>query len=284
MEPLSIVAISAAVGGAAGKLIEKAWDSGEKWLASYFMDHHPKAQEKARQNSLEFLNDLAQRVHQLEEEGRKDQKTKKQIETAVEDPDFSALLKDALIASSRTDNEDKHKILARIVSERLRCQSGGLVSLTSTLACNAVSYLTPKQMRVLGLTTFIFFLRPSPFPPAIPHHKLVEWYIEWLTARLSVHLPIETLTIFDYSHLESVSCIKFEPPVFGRDLKKILTPHVEPTFEWPFDDFIKDNPLGKQLNELWKKEIQRVSLTTAGHLIGVYVHDELTKSRTIIHW
>ena len=46
MEPLSIVAISAAVGGAAGKLVEKAWNSGERWLASYFKDHHPEAQER----------------------------------------------------------------------------------------------------------------------------------------------------------------------------------------------------------------------------------------------
>ncbi len=30
MEPLSIIAIGAAVGGAAGKFVEKAWDSGEK--------------------------------------------------------------------------------------------------------------------------------------------------------------------------------------------------------------------------------------------------------------
>ncbi len=31
-DPLTLVAIAAAVGGTAGKLAEKAWDSGEKWL------------------------------------------------------------------------------------------------------------------------------------------------------------------------------------------------------------------------------------------------------------
>ena len=42
-DPLSLVALGAAVGGAAGKFVEKAWDSGEKWITSYFADHRPKA-------------------------------------------------------------------------------------------------------------------------------------------------------------------------------------------------------------------------------------------------
>ncbi len=283
MEPLSIVTISAAVGGAAGKLIEKAWNSGERWLASYFKDHHPKAQETARENSLKFLSDLAQRVHQLEEDAKDNDRIKRQIEFALGDPDFSALLKDALIASSRTGNEDKHKILARIVSERLRCQSEGLVALTSTLACDAVKYLTPKQMRFLGIITFVYSIRPSPFPPAIPPEQFAQWYINWLTKFLSLHLPIESLTYLDFSHLESVSCIKYEP-FLGRDLRKILSPSAEAGYDWPFDDFIQNNPFGKQLYELWENGMQRITLTTAGQLIGIYVHDELTKTRTMINW
>lgn len=33
-DPLSLIAVGAAVGGAAGKFVEKAWDSGEKWLVT----------------------------------------------------------------------------------------------------------------------------------------------------------------------------------------------------------------------------------------------------------
>ena len=282
MEPLTIAIISAAVGGTAGKLIEKTWDSGEKWLASYFMDHHPKAQQKAKQNSLEFLNDLAQRVDQLEEETKEDNKIKGRIKTALEDPDFSALLKDALISSSRTDNEEKHKVLSRIVSERLRFQSEELVALTSTLACNAIKHLTPKQMRFLGLTTFIYFIRLEPFPPAIPPQEFGEWYIDYLTISLLKHFPVKPLILHDIRHLESVACIKHEP-LIGRDLKAVLTRLAEAQYEWPFDDFIK-NKLGKQLKELWDKVMQQVTLTTAGQLIGVYVHDEIASTRTVINW
>ena len=65
-DPFSLVALGAAVGGAAGKFVEKAWDSGEKWIKSYFKNHHEKAQEKAKENTVSFLDDLAQRIKLLE--------------------------------------------------------------------------------------------------------------------------------------------------------------------------------------------------------------------------
>ncbi len=46
-DPLSLVALGAAIGGGAGKFVEKAWDSGEKWIVSYFANHQEKAREKA---------------------------------------------------------------------------------------------------------------------------------------------------------------------------------------------------------------------------------------------
>ena len=46
-EPLSLIALGAAIGGGAGKFVEKAWDSGEKWIVSYFANHQEKAREKA---------------------------------------------------------------------------------------------------------------------------------------------------------------------------------------------------------------------------------------------
>jgi hypothetical protein len=284
MDPLSIVTISSAVGGLAGKLTEKAWDSGEKWLASYFKDHHPKAQEMAMQNSLEFLAEVAQRVHQLELEAKDDQKIKQQIESALEDPDFSALLKDALIASSRTDSEEKHKILARIVSERLYSQSEGLLALTSTLACNAVKHLTLKQIRLLGLITFVGHIRPDEIPIGVRSENYGRWYAEWLAARLSLHLPIELPRGIDFSHLESVSCIQYQMTIYW-DLKKLLRPpSTEFGHSWSFEDFIQNNEQGKQLNELWKSGVKHVKPTTTGYLIGIYVHDELGKERTIIDW
>jgi len=246
VEPLSIVVISAAVGGIAGKFVEKAWTAGEKWLSSYLKDHYPETQEVGRQNSLEFLADLAQRVHQLEENTKDSYKIRQQIESSLGDPDFSVLLQEALIASSRTGNEDKHKILARIVAE-------------------------------------VQSIRPSPFPPTIPPQQFGQWYVNWLTRTLSLLLPAEPMTELDFTHLESVSCIKYESFI-GRNLKETLSPPSEAGYDWPFDDFVQNNPIGKKLHELWENGMQQTTLTTAGQLIGIYVHDEQTKTTTMIGW
>ena len=68
-DPLSLVAFGAAVGGAAGKFVEKAWDSGEKWITAYLSDHRPKAIAQAHENSADFLNELALRIKALEDRG-----------------------------------------------------------------------------------------------------------------------------------------------------------------------------------------------------------------------
>ncbi|MGB3905427.1 MAG: LPO_1073/Vpar_1526 family protein [Anaerolineae bacterium] len=282
MEPLSIITISAAVGGAAGKLIEKAWDSGEKWLASYFKDHHAVARDAARANSLEFLNDLAQRVHELEA-GAKDDARKQQIRDALQDPDFSALLKDSLIASSRTASEEKHRILARIVSERVRSESEGLVALTSGIACEAVKYLTPKHIRFLGIATLTYYIRPIGCPSTTAGAPSDELYAAWLTDSLSPYLPFEPMGNLDFLHLESLSCIRYDAP-FTRKLERVLSPPDGSGCEWSYEEFVQDNAVGTQLHDIWESGMQSTVLTTAGQLIGIYVHDELTGTTTELGW
>jgi hypothetical protein len=204
MEPLSIFTIGAAVGGVAGKLTEKAWDSGEKWLSKYFEDHNPKAIEKAKQNSLQFLADLAYRVNQLEEVAKDDEHIRERILTAMEDPDFSAILKDSLLISARTDQQDTHKILARMVSERLHCESGELLALTIPLTCEAVKALTGAQMRFLATKIVVEELLPKHVPaggPPMVHQRALVW----LEQKLSAILPENEVTHTDLVHMECLS-------------------------------------------------------------------------------
>lgn len=282
MEPLTISVISATVGGLAGILTKEMWDSGKQWLSSYFRDHNPRAKETAEQNALWFLNDLARRMHQLEEEIKDDRKSKEKMGSALEDPAFSALLKDAIMASSRTGSEDKRKILARIVSERLHCPPEGLVALTSILACDAVRYLTLDQMIFLGVAAIVYYIRPAPFPPDLSAQEIGKWYTDWLLKGLSPFLPLKQLSFLDLLHLESVSCIKPQSAPLSI-LRAVLRPSTEGDYEWCYDDFAKSNT-GEQLRESWENHIQDYTLTTPGQLIGVYVYDELNKTETNINW
>src|SRR5438094_9070456 len=105
-DPLSLIALGAAVGGAAGKFVEKAWDSGEKWLGTYFANHRQKAQETARANAAGFLNNVA---HEIDVRSRAGEIPAADLETAQDHPDFSAILQSALLTAAQTDDTDKQK-------------------------------------------------------------------------------------------------------------------------------------------------------------------------------
>jgi hypothetical protein len=272
------------VGGASGKLVEKAWNAGERWLTGYYKENEQKALEQAKSNSLQFLADLAHRVGRLESEAEGDEKTKRQIESALGDPDFSALLKQTIFASARTGNKEKHTLLARIVAERLRANADDLLALSSNMAVRAVENLTPRQTRYLGIVAVAYYVRPyHPFPPGnIPPHNFGPTYAGWLKEAVSLHLPLKTPPYLDLMHLQAAGCIDYLL-VTGRPLNEHLGPKADTGYEWPYEDFIKSTE-GSQLLDLWNAAIQRTPLTTVGQLVGTYVHDELRGTRTIFHW
>jgi hypothetical protein len=283
MEPLTAIAIAAAVGGASGKLVETAWSTGSKWLSDYFKDHEEKAKETAQKNALVFLNDLALRVKEIEAALRQTGQTREPIERALDDPDFAAILKTALIASARTSNADKHEILARAVADRLNSPPEGLVALTSALAIDALPHLSANHLNFLGVAAVVYHIRPVPFPPELAsHERFGEWYVAWLTQQLAGCLPGLQMTYVDYAHLVSVGCIQYDT-IGSRDIKRVLNPPNPETHPWPADKFLSENPLGKHLSDLWKT-MNHASLTTTGQLIGIYVHDLTTTQKTTIDW
>ena len=276
MEPLSIILISAAVGGAASKFVEKAWDSGEKWIQSYFKDHKEVAQQKATDNTMDFLNELAQKVKQLEDSR---QLPKEKIESAQDHPDISAMLHKALLTSAQTDSKDKHIILARLVSERLKSEPESILALGSKMACDAISYATVDQLMILGLAVNFYSIRPNPYPPmGINESNFQDWMDNWLTIRLKPYQAIKYRTI-DISHLESLSCLKVNTFI-GRGLNEMFK---KDNFVYDFEK-MKDIQLKDSMKKVWEG-LQKIDLTTVGKIIGISVSDLLTKTNTtFIGW
>jgi len=274
MEPLSIIAISAAVGGVAGKFVDRAWNYSEKWLSNYFKDHAPKAREHAEQNSLDFLAQLAQRVKALEEQGTKYKTT---INDSLNHPDFSVLLQKAIISSAQTNDKQKHELLARLVSDRLTKGSESLFAITSKLACDAVSMLNMRQMKILGLLTNIMMVRPHPFPPPeIPKEIFNIWFVHWLKERLNVYQDL-TFAYMDLLHLESLSCVRVS--IGSRDLQKTLSPPKESDLTFDYKAFLATE-WGRKVKELWESDLKHALPTTVGQVIGIYVSDMLTNTTT----
>lgn len=265
-DPLSLIALGAGIGGAAGKFVEKAWDSGEKWLASYFANHREKAQEAARTNAAEFLNELATRIKMLESIQSVKQDD---IETAQDHPDFSAALQKALLSSAQTDNKEKHQLLARLISERIKTGPESLLSLASKMACDAISYTSSQQLRVLGLQSILLYIKPSsPLPN--------DQFNNWLVARLDPYKQLD-IKILDYLHLEALSCAKHES-FLDRDLLGVLKEKNNGNFD--NEAFFKSD-VGIRITFLWNEQLLRsLVLTSIGQIIGVYVSDMLSGGTT----
>jgi hypothetical protein len=272
MDPLSIIAIGAAVGGAAGKFVEKAWDSGEKWIQTFFKDHKEVAQQKATENTMDFLNELALKVKQLEESK---QISKEKIDSAQDHPDFSALLQKALLTSAQTDNKDKHIILARLVSERLKSEPESILALGSKMACDAISYATVNQLMVLGLAVNFYGIRPNPYPPiGINETNFQGWLDNWLIIRLKPYQNI-TFRQIDITHLESLSCLKVNTFI-GRGLNDMFK---KDSLSYDFEK-MRDIPLRDSMKKIWNEGLEKIYLTTIGQIIGVSVSDLLTNTNT----
>src|SRR5688572_2093176 len=127
-DPLSVVLIAGAAGGAAGKFIEKTYDAGERWLTSYYKDHQESLQRQAKENSNAFLEKLARKVQQLENECSTNSEV---INGALGDPHFGALIQKALISSAQTKSDEKHSVLAQLVSNRMKSESDSAYAMAS---------------------------------------------------------------------------------------------------------------------------------------------------------
>lgn len=273
LDPASI-AIGAAIGGAAGTFAEKALSLSAKWLAERFKGHLRKAQENAQQNTVDFIEQLAQRVKTLEEQG---EQYKEIINESLSQPDFSILLQKAVISSAQTDDKQKHKLLAKLVSDRLSKGPETLFSLTSQLACDAISRLNIKQMKILAVLATIFIIRPRPFPRTdIPQQRMSVWWSQWLTGRLKICVDITPVTM-DFLHLESLSCIKYDE-IVSRSIEKITSFPDGSGVKFEYKVF-SETEVGEKVNQLWES-LQHAFPTTVGILIGIYVSDMLLNTTT----
>lgn len=230
---------------------------------------------------MSFLTKVAESVKIIQDKTKTDPATLEMINTSFKDPDFSAVLQRAIVTSARTSSEDKHKILARLITERLLVNSEDMISLASSVAVEAISALKAKHLYVLGLSVLVEDIRPTSLPKDLPQEQLNQVAHDWWLKNLSplIH-KVEDLTDIDIRHLVGVNCIEYESFI-GRDLAQILKSGFG---EWEVDKFLSEIEEGKKLKEYYEKYLQKMTLTSAGQLIGIYVKDQVTGIRTTINW
>jgi hypothetical protein len=272
LDPYSATLLTAAGGAVAGEFVKKAWNSGERWLNNYFQEHQPEAQEKAKENALDFLVDLGNRIQKLENIAEDDYILKDRLESSLADPDFSAILKDAILFSSRTSSEEKHNLIARVVSERLLSDSDSLESSIGSMSIEAIFHLSSIHLRLLALRCFIDNMEPTQVPLNLSDEDYNNWWMEWFINNIKHLIPNKKVHYMDYLHLESVSCATIV------QLKSSLDIRVSNNSEFRLSnnlDNLKENDVGKELLSLWDEGLWSIRLNSIGYVIGLYVFDEV---------
>ncbi len=171
--------------------------------------------------------------------------------------------------------------MARLITERLLANSEDMISLASSVAVEAISALKAKHLYVLGLSVLVEGIRPTSLAKDLSQEQLNQVARDWWLKNLSplIH-KVEDLTDIDIRHLVGANCIEYESFI-GRDLAQILKLGFG---EWEVDKFLSEIEEGKKLKEYYEKYLQKMTLTSAGQLIGIYVTDQVTGIRTTINW
>jgi hypothetical protein len=252
-DPLSLIALGAAIGGGTGKFVEKAWDSGERWISSYFQNHQARARETAEKNSSEFLTKLGEKLQALEQSG---EISSEQIETALEHPEFSVVLQRAILSAAQTESVEKHQLLSELVAAHLQAKPESMLALTTKIACEVVEQITQNQLSLLGLLLTLRHINPGgPLPEG--------HFAAWLKSVFSPYLEV-SCSILDVIHLEALGCIQETP--FAYDLWSIFTSKSPHSLEKNF----RDTEEFKHINKLWPK-IQVLKISSVGQLLGQQV-------------
>lgn len=260
-DPISLITLGAAVGGVAGKLAERAWDSATGWLGDRFAHHTESAIKAARENTEQFVIELANRVQALEHDNRVDAEA---AEIRESHPQFALLLQAAVLAGAQTDSKEKHQILADLVAARLTANADTTLALASEMACQAISRATTRQLMLLALCAFLEDIRPR---------ELIDKqsYGVWIDTILDPFVDLEFHEI-DALHLTAINCITYDP-TSKKDLILLLNMKVRANallrnnFEESENLFF--------LEMIWGQGLLGVQLTSVGKLIGGLVFDRL---------
>ena len=293
------VSIAANIVSETGKAILKR---ARPWLAEALGSQTEIAETRAFANATSFVAAVDERIQQLE--ASRPEGFRLELLSALEDPDVVATVRTAVITGARSSSEDRHRVLAGVVAERLGLKSDSAKAAAGNLAVAAVTNLGTEHLQVLGLLALIHAARPAddtaPELTRDDYEEFVERrgkrFAGWLQKSLDAHGIPERRSATLTSHLVAAACVIHEPEV-KRELSEALRPR-----EYTQDNLIKHRvpysfyPYGLSfaqwmtseptfaLRQCWATQLQFLEPTPAGLLIGLAVHDARTGENQVAHW
>jgi hypothetical protein len=273
--------ITPMVAGAAGAFVKEIAHKGVDWLIQIVGSHSYAVQQQTKENVQNFLVRLAERVERLEAEIPTENKFI--FEDALCHPSSSLLIQKAMVAAAITDNDDRHEILSELIAQRLTAGADDMIALVGAAACDVVSALSSKHIKLLALMARIFKMKPIGIPITNDQDEYDRYVLSWFRDLEILRAGLENINMIDFEHLEALSCISF-PPII-REINLIFSIPIKPKQLQPTFSLIKSENWWPTLDNLFKIGLFKNSqLTSIGALIGIIYHDKILKNRTILRW
>lgn len=277
------ILLTSIVAGASGAMVKQLAEKGVEWIVSLVTAHSPAVQEKIKSNAQNFLERLAKRVEILESELPIQNRTV--FDEALCHPGTSLLMQKALISASTTDNDDRHEVLSELIAQRLSAGEDDLLALAGGAACDIVSAINSNHIRLLGIMSTLFDIRPIAVPEITTKEKHNELFVSWWHSQMS-SLCIDTLKqlqFIDLRHLEGLGCLRISS-VGQFDIKNTLIINLAlRKYELPIVELEKLS-WWPNLIYLWEMGLKKTTLTSIGLMIGTLFHDSIIGRKTIISW
>lgn len=272
MEDIISQVMVATAGGASAILISNYAERSVLWLKDKFLNHNEIAQKKAAENSLAYLNQLAEKVKKLEERSISDHIT---LNQALEEPDTSLLLQKSLILASTTSNPLKHALLSDLILKRLESNNEDYLSLIANQACDIIGSLSSDHIRILALLSGVYIIGPHRDDVIESKAEYERIVIDYISLVCKGNNSINSMTDLSFKHLEGVSCLSVS--IGSADFFKLINNKVKSNnFQVTADHFDKFDWWPKFI-DAWNSYLCHAALTSTGILLGSLAFAQITK-------
>ncbi|MDX2470148.1 MAG: hypothetical protein QNL04_06180 [SAR324 cluster bacterium] len=279
LDPFSLNFLAGAVlATGTSEITKTVVNSGIHWLKETYQGSSDKVIQKATDNTNEFLNQLGEKLKDLEQENKA---LKAQIGVAFNEPDFIATFRTAMSSAAKTELSEKHNLLSDLITLRIIAGSETTEALAANRAIEVVSYLTGLQIKLLGLYT-AFHARERNEGTYYSDEKILK----------SAFQPYRNLISEegDKFHLFSMSCLTFTGSLYVGSLT--MSKHEVMMYFYPNElkdikgskesKETKDAQINDHINSEWLFQIlkdarlRRVDLSTIGNMIGQSIHNKIS--------
>lgn len=234
-----------------------------------------KGRKQVEVNLKNFVGQFTAEIQRLVES---DQLTKDQLNAVLDQPDLIDLLMKTLTQAALTNSTEKQILLSKVVAERLNAEPESEFALVSSMACDAISKLNTKHLKVLGLCHVIAMQRYEESDSADGDNSRLR-EVEWVIHTFAPYQDVEA-SAHDAEHLEAVGCVGGPKGWLVGDLPSTLKRMVSPDLDL---DTLMQTSTGQHLETIWKNaSLYGLVLTSVGSLIGLYTADILANRPTDI--